>query len=557
MGVYMRKKITIFCMILTFMFILTSCQTNIEKTTIILQDMDGSIVDQYEVSDLNDVFAHASFTPDIDGYSFYEWDQISNEDGIIIYQANYSLNDYMITFETNGGTSLQALTLDFKEQIPLLPKATKDDVYFEGWFVNSSFSEFFDLTTMPARDLTLYAKWNSSPFLYDVDEGEATITGFLYDETATELYIPETIDDYPVTSISDQAFIGYEDIITLEIPNSITYLPQHVLKPLQKLVNLTIPFIGSARNDHATGHGLSYLFYDGEYDSFIDLNLIGEAVPSTLTYLEITDQPIIESFAISGSHVAMLVIGEGTEELKDYAASSENLSYLILPASLLDIHPSAFYGSTGLTSIHVDEDNPNYKSLMVGSLLLTKDEKELVHFANGLKINELIIPESIETIGDFAFSFNQHLIKVHVTDNVTEIGQEAFSYTKQLTTVTFTETSQLETIDDGAFLNASIVYIDVPETVTLIGQYAFSKAYRLEDVTFNGTSELQTIKMGAFSDVSSLRDINIPESVITIEQGAFHSSYDLTIYCDISSKPEGWDEFWYHENDKTTIIWAS
>ena len=45
-------------------------------------------------------------------------------------------------------------------------------------------------------------------------------------------------------------------------------------------------------------------------------------------------------------------------------------------------------------------------------------------------------------------------------------------------------------------------------------------------------------------ECTGLTSILIPESVISIEDSIFDYCFDLIVYCEVSSEPEGWDEDW-------------
>ena len=60
-----------------------------------------------------------------------------------------------------------------------------------------------------------------SSFTYSVSNNQVTITG-LTDEYLTDLVIPETIENLPVTAIKAYAFSGYSQISSITVPNSVT-----------------------------------------------------------------------------------------------------------------------------------------------------------------------------------------------------------------------------------------------------------------------------------------------------------------------------------------------
>ena len=114
---------------------------------------------------------------------------------------------------------------------------------------------------------------------------------------------------------------------------------------------------------------------------------------------------------------------------------------------------------------------------------------------------EVIIPEGVTRIGDFAFKGNT-IICVHIPKSVTSIGAGAFSDCRALTSVT------------------------IPDSVTSIGGNAFGGCSGLSSVTI--PESVIRIYSGAFCDCRSLVDLIIPESVVQIGNRAFKGCSGLT-----------------------------
>jgi uncharacterized repeat protein (TIGR02543 family) len=73
----------------------------------------------------------------------------------------YALNDYTLTLETNGGNSIEPITAKYGTPLEI-PNPTKEGYSFEQWYDNEILSNPVGSTiTMPAENLTLYAKWNT------------------------------------------------------------------------------------------------------------------------------------------------------------------------------------------------------------------------------------------------------------------------------------------------------------------------------------------------------------------------------------------------------------
>jgi hypothetical protein len=85
-----------------------------------------------------------------------------------------------------------------------------------------------------------------------------------------------------------------------------------------------------------------------------------------------------------------------------------------------------------------------------------------------------------------------------IPNTVTSLGEYAFADCSSLLSISFADNSTLATIGSYAFYNARISSIIIPNSVTLIGYSAFADCYFLTNVTFQSSSNLTTIGSQAF-----------------------------------------------------------
>ena len=95
-------------------------------------------------------------------------------------------------------------------------------------------------------------------------------------------------------------------------------------------------------------------------------------------------------------------------------------------------------------------------------------------------IVEIIIPNSVTTIGDYGFSECSSLTSVTIPNSVTSIGECAFYHCSSMTSVTIG--NSVESIGEQAFGGCDLTSITIPSSVASIGYYAFG-CYNLTNVT--------------------------------------------------------------------------
>ena len=234
-----------------------------------------------------------------------------------------------------------------------------------------------------------------------------------------------------------------------------------------------------------------------------------------------------------------------------------SLTSVTIPASVISIEGDAFSGCTSLSAITVDENNFYYCS--VGGVLFNKSQTALIQYPPSKDGSSYTIPNSVTSIGDFAFYFCTSLTSVTIPNSVTSIGDDVFIDCTSLTAI-IVDTNNLAYSSVGGVLfnksqTALIQYppskdgssYTIPNSVTSIGDEAFYRCYTLASVTIPNSvtsigdyafyfcsmtnvtlsTNLTSIGDFAFNACYGLTNVTIPNSVTSIGDQAFHGCDSL------------------------------
>lgn len=189
---------------------------------------------------------------------------------------------------------------------------------------------------------------------------------------------------------------------------------------------------------------------------------------------------------------------------------------------------------------------------LIGNIIILNSVTSIgeVAFAGCTSLNSITIPNSVTSIGNEAFSGCKSLTSITIPDSVTNIGGYAFYRCKGLTSITIPDS--VTSIGGSAFYYCtSLTSITIPDSVTSIGNRAFSECNSLLSIiipnsvtsigydTFNNCTSLTSIIIPnsvtnidsrAFWDCESLTSVKIPNSVTSIGNDAFWGCSSLTVY---------------------------
>ena len=154
---------------------------------------------------------------------------------------------------------------------------------------------------------------------------------------------------------------------------------------------------------------------------------------------------------------------------------------------------------------------------------------ELLLYMNGEEVKNLVIPNSVTSIGVCAFDGCSGLTNISIPNSVTSIGSHAFSGCSGLTNITIP--NSVTSIGQSAFYNCSgLTSITIPNSVTRIERFTFANCSGLTSIAI--PNSVTSIGTQAFWNCSGLTSMVIPNSVTYIDNSAFKNCPKLTdVYC--------------------------
>ena len=180
------------------------------------------------------------------------------------------------------------------------------------------------------------------------------------------------------------------------------------------------------------------------------------------------------------------------------------LTSITIPNSVSSIGNDTFSFCNGLTSITVDSNNPKYDSRGKCNAIIETTTNQLIA---GCK--NTVIPNSVTSIGDFAFQGCSGLTSITIPNSVTSIGYLAFGYCNGLTSITIP--NSVTSIGNYAFSYCSdLMSITIPNSVSYIGDAAFFCCRNLS-LVFSNIKKPFAIDGYTFSLISGSAILYVPK----------------------------------------------
>ncbi len=253
-------------------------------------------------------------------------------------------------------------------------------------------------------------------------------------------------------------------------------------------------------------------FANTEDNCVIGVGAFKDSGLNKVTFNENVHVRYIGSQAFANTKLKNITLPEGLTEIgSNLFAGCLSLKEIVLPASF-DFEQIKLSGSLFNSATVKLSDESAYT--IDDGLLYNKDKTVL--YALMEEKNSVSIPDSVETISDYAFA-DSSIVKITIPESVRYIGVGAFKGSS-LTNITFNG-STIEQISNEAFRDTQILSIVLPDSVKSIGQYAFAES-KIESIVFG--NNVESIGAYAFMNCEKLAEVTISEGVESVGDYAFY-----------------------------------
>jgi len=308
-----------------------------------------------------------------------------------------------------------------------------------------------------------------------------------------DIVIPEAITyedkEYTVTAIGESAFFQ-RNITSITFPNSITSVGRAAFYCCSLLDSVVLP-------EKVTVIG------DMLFANCTSLRRV--VIPEGLT--------LIDNSAFNSCHsLDSLIIPNSVTRIEDWAfAGCKGLTYVEMSRGLTYVGRGAFGDCSALKTVIIPDLSSwsmiNFGDYNSNPLTTTKTLK-----INNEEIRDLVIPDDVTYIGDYAFRGCTSITSVTMGEHVTKIGTSAFYGCKNCTSITIGE--NVTSIGSWAFYGCSAMtsLTSLPRKVPSTTSNSFDSAIKDQTILYVPSAALEAYSSKApWSDFYDIVALNIPK----------------------------------------------
>ena len=231
---------------------------------------------------------------------------------------------------------------------------------------------------------------------------------------------------------------------------------------------------------------------------------------TTINFNAINCDLIVEQYLVFPSTITTVNIGENVQKIPDYFIQNTSVTSIEIPNSVTTIGGYAFSNCSSLTSLTIGNSVTS-----IGNYV----------FYGCSSLTSITIPENVTSMRDGVFSGCSNLSTINFNAiNCDFILDQYLVFPNTITTVNIG--GSVQKIPNYFIQNTSVTSIDIPNSVTTIGGYSFYGCSSLTSLTIGNS--VSSIGEYAFYDCSSLTSVDVPNNVTSIKEGTFAGCSGLT-----------------------------
>jgi len=237
-----------------------------------------------------------------------------------------------------------------------------------------------------------------------------------------------------------------------------------------------------------------------------------------LTKLDLSEASVVEGGNFYYENTSSKQYYTSNDVIGDYMFEGCKLQKIVLPNSITTIGESTFFMCKSLTSVKIGD---SVTSIGAGA------------FNDCEALASIEIGKNVKSIGDYAFWSCNALTSIKISDTVTSIGSSAFYACEALASVYITNISSWCNIEFSNATSNPLCYggklylnnkelteLIIPEDITKINNFAFDGCNSLVNITID--NEVTSIGRNAFSNCEALISATIGDNAKSIGNYAFY-----------------------------------
>ncbi|MDD4291476.1 MAG: leucine-rich repeat protein [Clostridia bacterium] len=469
-------------------------------------------------------------------YQGFPYDQSQGVYQSFTLTAVWEKKSYNVTLVADyGRLNAYATKVTYGESFVLETPTGDEQHAFYGWYADGV--KITNGIWNIDRDIVLTAKWLSKVFA--IQSGR--VIGLSdYGKTLSNLVIPEENGIEAVTSIASNCFMNMTQIKEVTLPDCLEDIGSFAFFGCKQLAAVNL------YKDNELKRVGGYAFFDTTWlnerqDECVCLGSVLLHYNGTQTSLSVgAEISSIAGFAFTGNTFIADIAFEGDiESIGEGAfANCTSLGQIILSSPIPDIGRDAFKNTAWLNN-HEDGAVYLYQTLCgfkgtVGALEIKEGTLHVADYALYNKsLTSLTLPESLLTIGKFAFSQTQ-ITEIDLK-NVQALGEGAFGDCAFLSSV---KTGKITELPEYGFFNCkSLLSLDL-SAVKVIDRYALANCTSLIGATLS--SGLERVNEYAFANCIALSALSFGKAVAYVGTYALYNCPQLKIYVKGAVLPNGW-----------------